>query len=111
MVLDLNPPTPVTNRREELNELLVSFLGTRNVYFQPDANVRMQYPAIVYSMDDQAALFANNNPYRRTDGYEITLIDRDPDVPVRIKVETLNVDFSRAFVSDGLNHRVYSLYF
>lgn len=111
MALAPPPPTPVTNRREELNELLVSFLGTRNVYFQPEANVSMQYPAIVYSLDDQDLIFANNASYRRTNEYQITLIDRDPDVPVHHKIETLNARFNRAFVTEGLNHRVYSLSF
>ena len=111
MVSGPPPPTPVTSKREELNELFVDFLGTRNVYFQPDANVRMQYPAIIYEIDDQDAIYANNDPYRRTDGYQVTLIDRNPDVPVRLKIETLRARFVRAFVSDGLNHRIYSLYF
>ena len=71
----------------------------------------MQYPAIIYEIDDQDAIYANNDPYRRTDGYQVTLIDRNPDVPVRLKIETLRARFVRAFVSDGLNHRIYSLYF
>lgn len=105
------PPTPVVTRREELNEIFVSFLETRNVYFQPDENVKMQYPAIVYEIDDQDAIYANNNPYRRQDAYQITLIDRNPDVPVKDKIETLNARFVRAFAGEGLNHRIYSLYF
>lgn len=105
------PPTPVTTKREELNEIFVGFLGTRNVYFQPDANVSMNYPAIVYAIDDQNTIYANDNPYRRIDGYQVTLIDRNPDVPVRFKIETLRARFERAFVSEGLSHRIYSLYF
>lgn len=105
------PPTPATTKREELNEILVGFLGTRSVYFQPDENINMSYPAIVYELDDQNAMFANNTPYRRQDAYQITLIDRNPDVPVRTKIETMNVDFVRAFRSEGLNHLIYSLYF
>jgi hypothetical protein len=101
----------VTNKREELNELLVEFLGTRNVYFQPAPNVQMQYPAITYEIDDQDAIYANNNPYRRQDAYQLTLIDYDPEVPVHVKVETLRARFVRAFPVDGLNHRIYSLYF
>lgn len=105
------PPTPVTTKREELNEILVGFLGTRNVYFQPAENVKMQYPAIVYSIDDQDAIYANNNPYRRQDAYQLTAIDRDPDVPVSKKIETMRARFVRADVVDGLNHRIYFLYY
>ena len=38
--------------REELHELLVSVLGSRNVYFQPPESIRMQYPAIVYARNN-----------------------------------------------------------
>lgn len=107
----LPPPTPVTNKQEELNELLVEFLGTRNVYFQPDENTKMKYPAIVYEFSDQTAEYANNSPYRRTDGYELTCIDRDPSVPVRLKIEELNARFVRTSKMDGLTHYIYELYF
>jgi hypothetical protein len=108
---DLDPPTPVTTRTEELNEILVGFLGSRNVYFQPDQDIKMAYPAIVYQVDDQYAIYSNNAPYHRKDRYLLTLIDRDPDVPVRRKIETMNASFVRADVIGGLSHRYYSLYF
>lgn len=108
----LPPPTPPTSKREELNEIFVEFLGTRNVYFQADENTGMQYPAIVYEIDGQDVIHADNNAHRRIDRYQVTLIDRNPDVPVREKIETLPLcTFSRAFALEGLNHRIYTLYF
>lgn len=108
----LPPPTPVTTKREELNEIFVEFLGTRNVYFQPDENTKMEYPAIVYEVDDQAVVYADNTAHRRTDRYQVTAIDRNPDVPVRTKIETLPYcSFSRTSVVEGLNHWIYNLYF
>jgi len=108
----LLPPTPVVSRREELNEIFVGLLGTRNVYFQPDENTRMVYPAIVYEMDDQAVIYADNAAHRRTDRYQVTAIDRDPDVPVRRLIETLPYcSFSRTYTGEGLNHWIYNLYF
>lgn len=112
MVPSPPPPSPVTSKREELNEIFVGFLNTRNVYFQPDENTKMDYPAIVYEVDSQDVIHADNRPHRRIDRYQVTLIDRDPDVPARLSVETLSMcTFTRAFVSAGLNHRIYSLYF
>ena len=106
-----NPMVPET-KREELNEIFVGFLGTRNAYFQPDANVKMVYPAIVYEMDYQDTIFAGNSPYRRMDRYQVTAIDWDPDVPVSREIEKLPMCvFVRSFVSEGLNQRIYSLYF
>lgn len=108
----LQPPAPPINRREELNEIFVSFLGTRNVYFQPGDKVTLQYPAILYEIDDQYLVHSDNKPHHRKDRYQVTIIDRDPDVPARLLVETLPMcSFSRAFAGEGLNHRVYSLYF
>ena len=34
--------------RLELQSVLEQTLGSRNVYFQPPASVKMKYPAIVY---------------------------------------------------------------
>jgi hypothetical protein len=106
------PPTIPTTKREELNEVLVEINGSRNVYFQPDEKIRIVYPAIVYEMDDQYVVHASNHPYHRKDRYQVTLIDRDPDVPASRELEKLPMCvFSRAFASEGLNHRIYSLYF
>lgn len=108
----LEPPSPPTTRRENLNELFVFFLQSRFVYFQPDENTKMQYPAIVYEIDGQDTIHADNTPHRRIDRYQVTVIDRNPDVPVRQLIETLPMcTFSRAFSRDGLNHRIYTLYF
>lgn len=111
-MVPLPPPTAPVTKREELNEIFVDFLGSRQVYFQPDDKIFIQYPAIVYEMDNQDVIYADNRPHRRTDRYQVTIIDRDPDVPASRLVETLPMcTFSRAFASEGLNHRVYSLYF
>lgn len=108
----LTPPTPPSTKREELNELFVQFLGSRQVYFQPDDKINISYPAIVYEMDYQDVIFADNRPHRRMDRYQVTIIDRNPDVPARLLVEDLPLcTFSRAFASEGLNHRIYSLYY
>lgn len=106
------PPTPPVSKREELNEIFVGFLGTRQVYFQPDDKIHINYPAIIYEMDDQDVIYADNRSHRRTDRYQVTFIDRDPDVPASRKIEDLPLcTFSRAFATEGLNHRIYSLYF
>lgn len=100
------------DRRLELQAMLETMLGTRNVYFQPPANVKMNYPAIVYQRDNVDSLFAGNRPYRHTKRYEVTIIDRDPDSTIPGRVAALPLSsFSRHFVVDNLNHDVYSLYF
>lgn len=111
-MVPLPPPTPPLSKREELNELFVELLGSRQVYFQPDDKIRISYPAIVYEMDNQDVIYADNRPHRRIDRYQVTIIDRNPDVPASRLVENFPMcTFSRAFASEGLNHRIYSLYF
>jgi hypothetical protein len=72
----------------------------------------MEYPAIVYKRDDIRVAFANNFPYRRTNRYSVTVIDRDPDSAIPDEViELPRCRFSRAFVVNNLYHNVFTLYF
>ena len=38
--------------RLELDEELVKILGSKNVYFQPPESLKLNYPAIVYSLSN-----------------------------------------------------------
>lgn len=103
---------PPANRREELHEVLVEILGSRNVYFQPPENLEMKYPAIVYERDYSSVLRADNIPYHITKRWQITSIDGDPDSSVPDKVESLpQCSFIRHFETDELHHNIFNLYF
>lgn len=87
-------------------------LGSSNVYFQPPPNIQMRYPAIVYQRDDADTRFADNQPYTYIKRYQVTVMDGDPDSVLPDLVGQLPMStFSRFFVSDGLNHDVFTLYF
>ena len=49
--------------RLELHEALCKVLGSRNVYFQPPEDIKMNYPAIEYSRASIDNTFANNDVY------------------------------------------------
>ena len=100
-------------QRLELQSLLEEIAGDGgHVYFQPPANVQMQYPCIVYNRDRAVTQFADDNPYRYTKRYQVTVIDRDPDSEVPDKVAYLpTCTHSRFFTADNLNHDVFNLYF
>lgn len=99
------------DKRLQLQGLLESILGSGNVYFQPPANVQMNYPAIVYMRDYAVSEFAGNATYRHTKRYMVTVIDRNPDSEIPDKVATLPMCiFSRHYAADNLNHDTYSLY-
>lgn len=107
------------DRRLELHNILVSLMTsidpsyvTDHVYFQPPANIEMQYPCIVYSRDTGDTIFANNNPYHWTVRYQIQVIDRNPDSPIIPKVFELPMcTFDRHYVVDNLNHDLFNIYY
>lgn len=99
-------------RRYDLHEILVEILGSRNVYYQPPATVKMQYPCIVYGLDDLTVRHANDGLYSRKTRYQVTAMYKDPDSDLPHQIASIPyASFDTQFVSDGLIHSVLSLYF
>jgi len=97
-------------RRLDLNDLLTDI--TEHVYFQPPANVKLEYPCIVYQRDNANTKFAGNAPYRYTQRYQVTIISRNPDNDILDQVAKLPMcEYQRYFPADNLNHDVFVLYF
>lgn len=100
------------SRRLELHELLCSILGSRNVYFQPPASVKMSYPAIIYSRYERRVEHGDNIPYLSKTGYTVTLVDKNPDSNT---IEALAMipyaRFDRHYTSENLNHDVFTIYY
>lgn len=85
----------------------------KNVYFQPPESVKLSYPCIVFKRSTGDTRFADNKKYSYTRGYQVTVIDRDPD---RKLAEDVYLHFTycrkdRDFVSDNLYHDVFDLYY
>lgn len=105
----LSPP-----RRKELGTRLKAFLpnGRGKVYFQDPGSPDMEYPAIIYKLDDIVTQHANNEPYLQEKAWLITVIDRDPDSIIAEQIARMRkcsfVDF---MVVKGLNHTIYQLHF
>lgn len=96
----------------DLQYLLEDLFGSRNVYYQPPANIKMGYPAIVYSKTKIDTTRANNRAYSFNNRYEIIVIDKLPDNEVITKL--LGIPYcthDRNYKSDNLNHDVFTLYF
>ena len=97
--------------RLQLQTNLEELLGSRNVYYQPPENVKMNYPAIVYSKSNLKTTFANGNLYSKKTLYEIVVIDRRPDNPVIEKIMSLPYcKYGRHYITEGLYHDVLNLY-
>lgn len=98
--------------RLSLQTMLEEILGSRNVYYQPPASVRMKYPAIVYSRKYIYNTHADNSVYKQDDAYELIVIDENPDSEIVTKVSKIpSCRFDRHYEKDNLNHDVFSIYF
>lgn len=98
--------------RVELQSLLEEVLGSRNVYFQPPSDIHMKYPAIVYARSRIANDHANDDVYRQSLSYELTVIDANPDSEIVTKISKLPMcRHDRHFTSDNLNHDVFTIHY
>lgn len=99
--------------RVQLQGILEELIGSRNVYFQPPENVKLQYPCIVYSRGTIGTTqYANDKPYQNHVRYELTVIDKNPDSNILDKVASLPMcRFERHYTADNLNHDAYNLYY
>lgn len=96
--------------RLDLQTLLESI--TENVYFQPPANISLEYPCIIYALEKMDTKHADNRPYVHAKRYQVTVIDRNPDsaLPDQV-IELPTCAFDRYFAADNLNHYVFNLFF
>jgi hypothetical protein len=99
-------------QRTELQTLLSSIVGVKKVYFQAPPDNMMEYPCIVYELDRRDTLHADNNPYRITKRYQVTVIDRNVDSKIPDAVAALPLcSFATKFTANNLHHEVFNLYF
>lgn len=83
-----------------------------NVYYSPPPDLEIKYPCIIYDLADISSLNANNTRYINMTRYTVMAIDLDPDSELVGAIYQLPYSsFSRKYVSDGLNHFVFSIYF
>ena len=98
--------------RLELHEILVEILGSRNVYFQPPATLKMNYPCIVYKRSTGDSQFGDNSTYIYKQRYQIIYIDKNPDNSIIEKIIRLPLCvYDRGYSSDNLNNDVLNIYY
>lgn len=100
-------------RRLQLHEKLCEILGTRNVYFQPPASVKLNYDCIIYSVSTRNDIRADDRQYRDFVRYEIIFIYRDPDsqIPEKLMSAFPRIGHERHYTADNLHHDVFKLYY
>ena len=99
--------------RIELHEELCDILGSRNAYFQPPENIKINYPCVVYLLKDMRLIYADDYPYKANKAYEVTIIDENPDSDIceRMLMHFPMTNFNRFYTSDDLNHWNITIYY
>lgn len=100
------------DRRLELQSILESILGSRNVYFQPPSNTKLSYPCIIYARSNISSKYADNVVYNSRVRYSLTLIGRSPESElVKDILQLPYCSYDRFYTADTLNHDVFTIYF
>lgn len=98
--------------RLDLQTELEEILGSRHVYYQPPENLKIEYPAIIYSVNDYMNINADNIKYHNRTQYQITVIDKKPDNAAIKKILEMPLSsFDRHYTYNNLNHDVITLYY
>lgn len=100
------------DQRIKLQTKLEKLLDSKNVYYQPPENLKMEYPAIRYSRSRIDSRYANNIKYSKLTRYELIVIDKRPNN--KVIDDILDLPYSshdRHYVSNNLHHDVITLYY
>lgn len=101
----------MARKRLELHEKLCDILGSRNCYFRPPTGLNLKYPCILYDHTNNMEDYADNHMYRNRKRYSVTIVDEDPDSEIPDRLQELSYCSSdRNYISENLNHFVYTLY-
>lgn len=100
--------------RDDLSKILHTFCS--HVYFQPDSNVKLVYPCIIYTFDGFNDKKADNKNYVTHGRYSITNIYKNPGNMLVDKFRSEDspiyyIEWDRRDIIDGLYHDYYTLYF
>lgn len=97
--------------RIDLQSKLEELLGSRNVYYNPPATLKMQYNAIRYSLGAAQATYADDRKYKNMNRYELIVIARESDPEVVDKLlELPYCSMGTPYKADNLNHYPLTLY-
>lgn len=100
------------DRRLQLQEMLENTLGSRNVYFQPPATIKIKYPCIVYHRASLEQKYADNSTYLIKPRYELTYISTSVDDLMVEKIASLPMcKHDRYYAADSLHHDSFTIHY
>lgn len=100
----------MANDRLTLQSKLEEILGSRNVYYNPPENQKMNFPCIVYNRSYIEPIHADNTAYLDYTTYKITVVSKDPDhFAIKAILDLPMTKYSANFVKSGFYHNVIIL--
>ena len=98
--------------RVELHTLLKNTLGSTNIYFDPPESFKLKFPCIVYSLDNNYLIKADNKNYIGMKRYTMIYITQNADDSMTDVLEDLDYcSLNRTYSSDNFYHYAYTIYF
>lgn len=78
----------------------------KNVYYAPPANIKMEFPCVIYFLQHTNSLYAENDRHLVKYSYRLTVIDKDPDSKILDALfnEFKTIDIARIENIDKLYH-------
>ena len=103
--------TKINDNRLDFHKKLQSIFPNGKIYFQPDSNIKLSYPCIVYELNYIGTKYAGNSRYISNFRYSVKVISKSPfnDVIDRL-LELPYSSYDRHYVADGLNHDVITIF-
>lgn len=83
----------------------------KNVYFQPPTGRKLEYPCIVYKVEEMSIRYADDYAYNVHDKYDVKYITRNPDDTTRYEFLRIPYCSSRKmYIADNLYHYPFTVY-
>lgn len=83
-----------------------------NVYFQRPSNTQLKLPYIVYNLSSAVSTMADNELYKRSLMFNITVVTKDPDdeLPSKVHKALKNAEWTNTIVVDRTYNHYFQMY-
>lgn len=99
------------NSFQTLHSYLEALLPNVTLYFQPPESIKLEYPCLIYRLDNVFSKNADNVPYIVKNRYSLTLITKKVEEDMYYKLLSLeSAKYERLFIADGLYHLIVTIH-
>lgn len=107
---------------DKVDEIIskVKAIGINHVYFEPPADIVMEYPCLRIKRATISTRSADNRIYKKDDAFDLIWISRLPDDEMshtlldgsdEVDAPFVKIRHIRHYVADGMHHDQYKLYY